>query len=320
MNDFFIGIDLGGTRVKLGLIGSNGPAGKGSLIDKRMIPAQSAKGLAASLPVIKEHINDLLQSNNIDKANFKGIGFGFPGLVDPHSNKILSTNAKYDDALDIRLDDWVKDNWNIDFFMDNDARLAAVGEWKYGAAGDTNDLVVMTIGTGIGTSVIMNGQLMRGKHFEAGCLGGHISVVYNGRQCTCGNKGCVEAYAATWSLKERIREHQAYHNSSLSTVPVIDFETLFTEADKQDALAIEFKNDCIQLWSTAIVNLIHAYDPEVVVIGGGVMHRHEELIPRIKEQVHQHAWTPWGKVDIQSSKLLSDAGIYGAVYCLQHKI
>ena len=157
-------------------------------------------------------------------------------MVDPQTNRILSTNAKYDDALNIRLDDWVKQNWAVDFFMDNDARLAAVGEWKFGAGSNTDDLVVMTIGTGIGTSVIMNGKLLRGKHFQAGCLGGHISVVCNGRQCTCGNKGCVEAYASTWSLKQRIEEHEAFKKSSLSTVPVIDFEALFNEADKNDAL------------------------------------------------------------------------------------
>ncbi len=319
MNNFFIGIDLGGTRIKLGLISSDNH-GNNSLIDKKIIAAQSAKGLAVTLPQVKDHINNLLNSNNVDINKFKGIGLGFPGLVNPLSNQILSTNAKYDDALSIILNEWIKNNWNVAFFMDNDARLAALGEWKYGAGSDTNDLVVMTIGTGIGTSVIMNGQLMRGKHFEAGCLGGHISVVYNGRQCTCGNKGCVEAYAATWSLKERIREHEAFGKSSLSTVDIIDFETLFNEADKQDALAIEFKNDCIQLWAAAIVNLIHAYDPETVVIGGGVMHRHEELIPLIKELVHKHAWTPWGKVNIRPSQLLSDAGIYGAVYCLQNRI
>lgn len=319
MNNFFIGIDLGGTRIKLGLIRSDNN-GNNSLVDKKIVPAQSAKGLAATLPLIKEHINDLLSSNNIGTLDLNGIGLGFPGLVNPQTKRILSTNAKYDDALSIILNEWIEENWNVAFFMDNDARLAAVGEWKYGAGSDTDDLVVITIGTGIGTSVIMNGQLMRGKHFEAGCLGGHISVVYNGRQCTCGNKGCVEAYAATWSLRERIREHAVFGKSSLSTVDVIDFETLFNEADKEDALAIEFKNDCIQLWATALVNLIHAYDPEVVVIGGGVMHRHEELIPQIKKLVHQHAWTPWGKVDIRPSRLPNDAGIYGAVHCLQHTI
>jgi glucokinase len=314
MNNFFVGIDLGGTRVKLGLMK------KDALIEKKIIPALAQQGLGASLPVIKNHIDSLLQGNNIGKKNFKGIGFGFPGLVDPKANKILSTNAKYDDALNICLEDWVNENWDVDFFLDNDARLAAVGEWKFGAGKNTNDLVVMTLGTGIGTSVITEGKLLRGKHFQAGCLGGHISVVYNGRMCNCGNKGCVETYASTWALKERIEQHKNFDKSSLSKVPVIDFETLFTEADNNDALAIEFKNDCIELWSAAVVNLIHAYDPEVVVIGGGVMQKHEELIPLIKTIVHQHAWTPWGKVDIRASTLLADAGLYGAVYCLQHKI
>ena len=314
MNDFFVGIDLGGTRVKLGLITDD------KLVDKKIIPAQPKQGLAASLPAVKNHIDSLLQTNSVDKESFKGIGFGFPGLVDPKANRILSTNAKYDDALSIHLDEWVTQNWNVDFFMDNDARLAAVAEWKFGAGKDTNDLVAITIGTGIGTSVITEGKLLRGKHFQAGCLGGHISAIYDGRKCTCGNIGCVEAYASTWSIKERIEQHAGFKESSLSSIPVIDFESLFNEADKGDSLAIEFKNDCINLWSAAIVNLIHAYDPEVVVIGGGVMQRHDELIPLIKEKVYKHAWTPWGKVDIRPSQLLSDAGIYGAVYCLQHKI
>jgi glucokinase len=314
MNDFFIGIDLGGTRVKIGLISND------VLIDKKIIPAQAQQGLAASLPIIKNNIEDLILINNVNKKNIKGIGFGFPGLVDPSSNKILSTNAKYDDALNIQLDDWVRENWGADFFLDNDARLAAVGEWKFGAGKDTDDLVAMTIGTGIGTSVITEGKLLRGKHFQAGCLGGHITVVYDGRMCNCGNKGCVEAYASTWAINERIQEHADFKKSSLSNIPVIDFEALFNEANKNDSLAIYFKNDCINLWSAAIVNLIHAYDPEVVVMGGGVMQRHDELIPLIKEKVHKHAWTPWGKVDIRPSQLLSDAGIYGAVYCLQHEV
>lgn len=314
MSNFFAGIDLGGTRIKLGLVKDD------VLIDNTIVPAQAKHGLAASLPLVKQHIDSLLQKNSVDKNSFRGIGFGFPGLVDPWQNRILSTNAKYDDALDIYLADWVKENWDVDFFLDNDARVAAVGEWKFGAGKDTNDLVAITIGTGIGTSVIINGKLLRGKHFQAGCLGGHISVAYNGRMCTCGNKGCVEAYASTWSLKERIEQDEAFKTSALSSFPVVDFEALFTAADNGDRLAMEFMNDCIELWSAAIVNLIHAYDPEVIVIGGGVMHRHEEIIPLIKERVYRHAWTPWGKVDIRPSHLLGDAGIYGAVYCLQHKL
>ena len=88
--------------------------------------------------------------------------------------------------------------------------MAAVGEWKYGAGRDTNDLVVMTIGTGIGTSAIIEGKLLRGRHFQAGCLGGHISVQYEGRECTCGNKGCLEAYGSTWSLEGRVKEAEGF--------------------------------------------------------------------------------------------------------------
>src|SRR5947208_2756258 len=142
MNNYFIGIDLGGTRVKIGLLKDE------QIISKVIIPAQSANGLAASLPFITEHINRLLKDNGLSLADLGGVALGFPGLVDPFQKKILSTNAKYDDALAINLENWVSEQWNAPFFLDNDARLAAVGEWKFGAGKDTDNLVVMTIGTG----------------------------------------------------------------------------------------------------------------------------------------------------------------------------
>jgi glucokinase len=314
MNDYFIGIDLGGTRVKIGLVKDK------NIISKVIIPAQSAKGLAASLPFITEHINQHLKDNGLLQSDLGGVALGFPGLVDPFQKKILSTNAKYDDALAINLENWVGKQWNVPFFLDNDARMAAIGEWQFGAGRDTDNLVVMTIGTGIGTSAIIEGKLLRGKHFQAGCLGGHFAVQYNGRQCNCGNVGCMEAYAATWSMRERIIEDHSYTLSSMSSSAVIDFEALLLAADKGDALAMRMQEDCLNIWSAGIVNLIHAYDPEVVVIGGGIMNNKEKVLPYITEYVHKHAWCPWGKVDIRATELLSDAGILGAVYCLQHRV
>jgi len=314
MNDYFIGIDLGGTRVKIGLVKDE------QIISKIVVPAQSANGLAASLPFITKYINQLLKSNGLSSSDLGGVALGFPGLVDPFQKRILSTNAKYDDALAIDLESWVKEQWNVPFFLDNDARMAAVGEWKFGAGKGTDNLVVMTIGTGIGTSVIIEGKLLRGKHFQAGCLGGHFSVQYHGRQCNCGNVGCVEAYAATWSIKERIMEDVEYARSSLSSAAVIDFEALLLAADKGDALAMRMQQECLDIWATGIINLIHAYDPEVVVVGGGVMNKKEKVLPYITERVHKHAWCPWGRVAIRATELLSDAGILGAVYCLQHQV
>ena len=314
MNECFIGIDLGGTRVKIGLVHNN------TIIDKVTVPAMPAQGLEASLPFIEQQIDQLLNTNKNRQLSLNGIGFGFPGLVDPKNKKILSTNAKYDDARLVNLEGWIKDRWNVDFFIDNDARITAIGEWKFGAGKDTDNLVVMTIGTGIGTSAIIEGKLLRGKHFQAGCLGGHFSLQYNGKICTCGNIGCMEAHAATWSIKERVISDPDFTKSIMSSAPVIDFETLFNAATQNDVLALTILDDCFDIWAAGIINLIHAYDPEVVIIGGGVMNNHDTIIPNILPIVHRHAWCPWGKVEIKPSVLLSDAAILGAVYCLQHEV
>ena len=314
MSTYYIGIDLGGTRVKIGLVTA------GAVVARKIIPANAAGGLEPSFPVIQKEIDGLLQAYHLTRATLGGIGLAFPGLVDPSSQRILSTNKKYDDALVVDVPGWVRQHWDVPFFMDNDARMATVGEWKYGAGRDTNDLVVMTIGTGIGTSAIIEGKLLRGRHFQAGCLGGHISVQYEGRECTCGNKGCLEAYGSTWSLEGRVKETEGFEKSRLSKMKSINFETLFSAAEEGDELALRIRQDCFDVWSAGIVNLIHAYDPEVVVLGGGVMGQSDKILPYLTEKVHRHAWCPWGKVKLRSTQLHSDAGIAGVVHCLQFNI
>ena len=314
MKEYSIGIDLGGTRVKIGIVANN------EVIAKKMIPARSARGLRANLPYIQEEIEKLTGEVNLPITSLKGIGLAFPGLVNPWTKKILSTNQKYDDALEIDLDAWVKENWGVPFFLDNDARMVAVGEWKCGAGQDTDNLVVMTIGTGIGTSAIVEGKLLRGRHFQAGCLGGHFTIQYNGRKCTCGNLGCVEAYGSTWSLKEIIAMTAQQKENGETISKITDFATLFDAAKKNDALAIHIQRECMDVWAAGIINLIHAYDPEVVVLGGGVLNSQQDIIPYITEKVHQYAWCPWGKVQIRPTQLLSNAGILGVVYCLHHPV
>lgn len=314
MRTYYIGIDLGGTRVKIGLVTG------GEVVARKIIPANAAGGLQESFPAVQKEIDGLLQSYRQTRTTLGGIGLAFPGLVDTSSQRILSTNKKYDDALTVDVPEWVRKHWNVPFFIDNDARMAAVGEWKYGAGRDTNDLVIMTIGTGIGTSAIIEGKLLRGRHFQAGCLGGHISVQYEGRECTCGNKGCLEAYGSIWSLEGRVKEAEGFGSSKLSRVKTIDFEALFTAAEEGDGLALRIRKNCFDVWAAGIVNLVHAYDPEVVVLGGGVMGSADKILPYLTEKVHRHAWCPWGQVELRATQLHSDAGITGVVHCLQFNI
>lgn len=314
MKKCFIGIDLGGTRIKIGLVADD------RLIEQITIPSNSIRGLTANLPEIENEIRALLKRHFVNPSSLQGIGLAFPGLVDPRSKQILSTNKKYDDAPGMDLEAWVKKKFAVPFVIDNDARMAAVGEWKYGAGTDTDNLVVMTIGTGIGTSAIIEGKLLRGKHFQAGCLGGHFSIQYQGRKCTCGNTGCVEAYGSTWSLPEIAVTEPGYAESMLSKATVIDFETLFDAAKKKDRLALSLQKTYMDIWAAGVVNLIHAYDPEVVVMGGGVLNSQQDILPYISEKVEQNAWCPWGKVQLRASRLLSRAGILGIVHCLQYEV
>jgi glucokinase len=313
MKQYAIGIDLGGTVIKLGLVQNH------KIIEERMVDAHSQKGLKPNLEIIEAQINSLLQQYEIEASHLKGIGLAFPGLVDSRAKKILSTNKKYDDACHLDLGNWVQQKWRTSFFIDNDARMTAVGEWKFGAGKGCNNLVAVTIGTGIGSSAIIEGKLLRGKHFQAGVLGGHISLNYKGNKCTCGNIGCAEAEASTWNISEKIKKDQMFSKSKLALEQNLDFEALFRVAKEKDTLALRIKDECLHIWSTAVINLIHAYDPEVVVLGGGILNSKEMILPSIQKAVDTYAWCPWGSVSILASTLNHKAAILGLTYCLEHQ-
>jgi len=309
----YIGIDLGGTRIKIGLVKND------ILVDSQILPAKSIEGLAPHLNMIDAAIEQLLSTNSI--LSPKGIAMAFPGLVDSVNKTVLSTNRKYDDAIELNLQKYYQEKWNCPFFIDNDSRMATVGEWKLGAAKGCDDLVMVTFGTGIGTSVVLQGKLLRGKHFQAGCLGGHFTVNYEGRLCTCGNIGCVEAEASTWSLNLLAKDNKRFYQSSLNENGTeINFSILFQAARGGDCAAMELREHCIKIWSAGIISYIHAYDPEQIILGGGILNSANDIIPIIKKNVQEHAWTPWGDVIIKPSELGDFAGVMGAVYCLEHKI
>ena len=309
-----IGIDLGGTIIKTGLVSN------GKIIECRTMEASSVSGLHISLCRIEDSVNSLLSGNGIEKSELEGIAIAFAGLVDVGLKRVTGTNKKYGDPGEVDLEKWVYSKWGCSFFIDNDARMAAVGEWKYGAGKGFDDIVTVTIGTGIGTSVITGGRLIRGKHFQFGCLGGHFTVKYGGNECTCGNKGCVEAEAGSLILPEMAKRHPGFSSSELSKVAVIDFESIFRLSETGDSLSIELRDKCMHVWSAAIVNYIHAYDPEIVIIGGGVMNSSQIILPYIQSFVDKYAWTPTHRVIIKCSEKGDTAAILGAAYCLTDSI
>lgn len=246
-----------------------------------------------------------------------GIGISFAGLVDSSAGRILSTNQKYDDGPETDLVGWALSEWNWPLFAQNDARMALLGEWQYGAGMSCRDLVIVTIGTGIGSAVLIDGQLLVGKHFQAGNLGGHFTVNHKGTTCTCGNIGCVESEASSWRLPSLLKEDPEFHNSSLKDEDLLDFKALFCHAGNNDVFAKKMLEHCLSAWSAGIITMIHAFDPEMVILSGGIMKSASMFLPALQEKITRLAWTPWGKVKLVAARFPDSAALYGADYLVR---
>jgi glucokinase len=308
---FTIAIDLGGTIIKIGLMK------EGQLCDRMEITARSASGLKTQLPELQAAIDKILINNHLSSNDILGIGFSFAGLVDSSKNRIVSTNQKYDDGPETDLVGWAKSNWDLPLFAENDARMALLGEWKHGAGQGCENLVMVTLGTGIGSAVLIEGKLLKGKHFQAGNLGGHFTVNHLGKICTCGNVGCMESEASTWRLPELIRYNPGYEASSLKNEALADFEALFRNAQNGDHLALEILDHCYSVWSAGLISMIHAFDPEIILLSGGIMKSADVFLPELQHRINQYAWTPWGKVQLIAAKNISNSALFGADYLVR---
>lgn len=308
MEKYFIGIDLGGTIVKVGAVA------QGRVLGVRRIEAQSGCGLSPRLDAIAAAVDDLIAEAGSSAAEPGGVAMAFPGVVDVRRRRAALTNAKYDDAPQLDLVCWCRAHWGVPFAIDNDARMATVGEWRYGAARGKRNVVMMTIGTGIGTGAIVDGRLLYGRRFCAGALGGHLIVDWQGRSCTCGNTGCVEAEASSFFLPQIVGDDRLLGETFRSDPAQRDFKTLFAGMAAGNADARRVVERCMNVWSAAVVNYIHAYDPETVVLGGGVMKSREVILPYIRRRVEALAWTPGEKPDIVVSELGDDAALVAAEY------
>jgi len=309
-----LGIDFGGTHATCGLVEDR------VLVAHETIDTDCAKSIQAVLPRIRDACRELMQGQRLSFRDLAGVAIGFAALVDSRVNRILSTDGKYEDAKDIDLAKWIRENVGLRTRIENDARMALLGESYAGAARGFTDVVMMTLGTGIGGVAMIEGKLLRGKHAQAGCLGGHIPAVFNGRSCTCGAIGCAEAEASGWSLPLIIKDWPGATDSALSGYSNIGFKELFEEAARGDKIAVAVRDRCLNVWAANAVGLVHTYDPEMILIGGGVMKRADVVIPYIESYVHRYAWTPWGKVQVRAAELGNNAVLMGAVPLLSQNI
>jgi glucokinase len=309
-----LAIDLGGTHATCAVVDDR------AILAEQVVSTDGTQGLNPVLPLFARTFRQLLQNIGAAAADCAGLAFSFCGLADTRIGRVISTNQKYDDAVGIDFMAWSQQEFGVPLRIENDARMALLGERYAGAARGFDDVVMTTLGTGIGGAAMIGGTLIRGKHAQAGCLGGHLPVLFNGRTCTCGNIGCPEAEAAGWSIPLVARDWPGYANSALGKDEPVNFEKLFRYAEQGDQVATALRDRCLHIWAASTTGLIHAYDPEIVVYGGGVMKSADMIIPFVQAYVEKHAWTSWGKVKVRAAELGNNAGLLGAVPLLSEAI
>ena len=301
------GVDIGGTTIKVGIS-----------IDQELqevveLPADSSGSLLDKLPEVASCVEQLCRQYSTGSAP-DAVGIAFPSIVDSDTLKITTRYVKFPDATHVDLAGWAEDTWGIPLALENDARAALVGEWQYGAGKGHDNIVMCTLGTGFGSAVVCNGMLLKGAHYVAGNLGGHMTIDYRGDICNCGGIGCVETRGSSWMLEKQYGNRPELATSALNDVSGLNFKDVFHYAELGDEFATEIRDDAIRAWSAAVSNLLHAFDPSILVIGGGIMKSRDIILPRIREYVDKYTWPDPGTYTIVPASHGHQAGVMGISY------
>ncbi|WP_160718190.1 ROK family protein [Isachenkonia alkalipeptolytica] len=305
-----IGIDLGGTSIKFGLVSSGGEILRKT---KRKTPA--SKNFEGVLAVIQGEVEGILQEEGLEKKDIYGVGIGIPGVANGKGEVVFANNLFWKNKplqreLEIRLGIRVK--------VGNDASLAGFGEFHFGAMENTRNALLLTLGTGLGAGVIIHGKVFHGSHY-LGTEIGHMIVGENFYDCNCGNNGCLETFASATALVKYVNHLlDAQEPSSLKDLregqqKPLTPQQIFEAARKQDEVALKALNRFTRYLAVGMANLINIFDPEVIALGGGLSESGELFLPELRRRTKTMTYVKENNpTEIVIADLKNDAGILGS--------
>ena len=311
MKEYVFGVDVGGTSIKIGFFTADG-----NLLDKWEIPTDKKNNGVAVLPDIAEEINKKLRTAGIDEDDVLGIGIGVPGPVTEHRVISLCENLGWEN---INVAAELRELTGLHVLAENDANLATLGEMWKGNAGGCKNLMLVTLGTGIGAGVIADGRIVAGFAGAAGEIG-HITVNYDEQErCACGKYGCLEQYGSATGIVRlaKRRLEQSEKNSALRRRKFLSAKAVFDAAKEEDALALEIVEELGKILGAALANVVCVTNPEMIVIGGGVSGAGPMLIDVIKKYFDKYVYVDCKDVKFVLASLGNDAGIYGCAKLMQ---
>ena len=309
-----IGVDLGGTNIKVGLVDENF-----NIVAKAVVKTELPRPAEKICAAIVDTVWKVLGEAKVTIGEVNSIGIGTPGVANRNSGVVLySCNLGFENT-DLRK--MIKARLDKPIFVENDANAAAFGEVLAGAGKGCKNVVVVTLGTGVGGGIIIDSKIYTGFNF-CGAELGHTVIEFNGRPCSCGRKGCFEAYSSATALIDMTKETmEEYKDSKMweiagGSVDNVDGKTAFDGMRAGDDAAKKLVDTYIEYLGCGLTNIINTFQPEVLLIGGGICSEGENLTKPLEEIIKRDSYCidPKKSTRLDICKLGNDAGIIGAAF------
>jgi glucokinase len=321
---YIVGVDLGGTNIVAGAMPLDGSREIAMRTTHTMADGGADSVVERIVAMIEEVIAQTSAETGAERTDFLGVGIGSPGPLDREKGIVIITpNLGW---KNFPLRDEIAKRVGLEATLDNDANCATLGEFWCGAAVGGRNVVGMTLGTGIGGGLILEGKLYHGSSDVAGEIG-HMTIDSTGRRCKCGNYGCLEAYASGPAIAERAREALRGDESESILLGLVDgdlkrltAQTVYEAAKRGDAVAREVVRETARFLGAGVSNLLNIFNPDVVVLAGGVTQAGEALFIPLRAEVRRRAFKP--AVDacrIVPGALPLSAGVVGAIATFKMK-
>ena len=317
MKHWIAGIDIGGTKIAVS-IGTR----SGKILDRIIFSSEQGKFAQQSIQKIQTSFAALLDRHHIKRQDILGVGVGMPGAIHPTTQVILKS-PNLPSWEGVSLGKILRQKLKLPVSVENDANAAALGEFFFGFGRRTNHFIYITVSTGIGSGIVVNGQLLRGETGTAG-EAGHMTMVRNGHPCPCGKRGCLEAYSSGTAManyvKRALKAGRRSHFFSKLRTSDITGQLVGEAAGKKDSLAIEARTSAADYLGIALANLINLLNPKRIILGGGVMEQTNHFWAPMMAAAKREAWPmAFDSCEILRSKLGTHVGDLGAMALVLEK-
>lgn len=306
LNNYVLAADIGGTNTRMAVVNT-----EGEIIKLLKKPTYCKEGRDKMIKFLISFLMETIEESGLGKHEICGLGIGFPGPLDAEKG-IIYNPPNLSGWGNVPLKDILEEEFKLPVSVENDANAAALGEWWKGAGVGANSLICITLGTGVGGGIILDGNVLHGTSWMAGEIG-HTTVIRDGLLCTCGNRGCLEAYASARGIIERAQIALSDDKASYEAEGKMDLERINKLASQGDEIMSNIIKETGVILGIAIANLANLLNPEVVVLFGGVTNLGDKLLKPVKEEVHNRAFKEATEsLKIEISKLGDQSGVLGA--------